>query len=152
MNRFALIIGLLIIILTVASLEAQWTIPRQVIQEIYDQGSVYPDSIIYPEKETITFRAFITERPEYVITNEHHSSYATMSGGIFAVVFNLGNFPSLTDAPRDWSFGETVRIEVEHTPSGRIGSSEFVIQEGSSAIIRRNEKAILLSDPPEDED
>lgn len=152
MNRYMLIIGLLAILLSTVTVSAQWTVPRQVIQEIYDYGSVYPDSVSYPEEGTITFRAFIKERPEYVLTEEHPSSYATISGGLFGVVFNLGNFPVLTDSPRDWSYGETVRIEVEHTPTGRVGYSEFIIEGRSGPIIRSKEKAIILADPPAEDD
>ena len=146
--RRLLLITLLIGGLFITNIYCQMTVPRAVVQEVYDYLGSYPDNIVYPEEGSIKFRAWITERPDYVITDEHPYSSAEMHAEYFLISFNLGNFPGLAGSPSDWKHGEVVRIEVTHTPTGRIAETEFVIEPGSSPIIRRNEKAIALKNPP----
>jgi len=141
----------LIFTMTITSGFAQMTIPRVVVQEVYDYQGSYPDNVIYPEEGSIKFRAWIASRPEYVLTDEHDTCHADMQGGYFTVRFNLGNFPGLAGAPVDWQHGEIVRIEVTHTATGRIATAEFPIEMGSSPIIRRHEDAISLRNPRKEE-
>jgi len=124
------------------------TVPKMVVQEIYDFGGSYPDNVIYPEEGSLKFRAWIVGRPDYVLTDELPHCYIDMEGTYYNVRFNLGNFPGLAKAPVDWSIGETVRIEITQPSTGRIASTEFVIESGSSAQVRKRELAIALQDPP----
>ncbi|MBW6515251.1 MAG: hypothetical protein K0B81_01375 [Candidatus Cloacimonetes bacterium] len=149
--RQLLIITLLISGLFISNVYSQMTIPRMVIQEVYDYLGSYPDNIVYPEEGSIKFRAWITDRPDYILTDELPTCLADMQAEIFTIRFNLGNFPGLAGAPVDWKHGETVRIEVLHTPTGRIAETEFIIEEGSSPIFRLNEEAIALQNAPQEE-
>lgn len=124
------------------------TVPKMVVQEIYDYLGSYPDNVVYPEEGSCRFRAWIVERPDYVLTEEYPHCFIDMQGGYFNVRFNLGNFPGLVKAPVDWRAGETVRIEITHTPTGRFAATEIVIDKSSSPIVRKREKAIALTDPP----
>ena len=147
-----LLISVLICGLFISSGYSQMTIPRVVVQEVYDYLGSYPDNIVYPEEGSIKFRAWISSRPDFVLTDEHDTCHADMQGGFFTVRFNLGNFPGLTGAPVDWQAGEDVTIEVTHPTTGRIAKTEFRIETGSSPIVRRNELAIALKNPPVDKE
>ncbi len=128
------------------ALHSQLTIPRIVIQEVIACRDNYPDNVIYPEDGTISFKAYITSRPEYVLTDEHKNTIADFSNDYFSIRFNLGDFPSLTGTRRDWSVGETLRIEAVHKPTGKSATTEFEIEKGGSPIFRRNENAVVLED------
>ena len=153
MKGFVYVVILSAILLCSVNGYSQWTVPRMVVQEVYDYGGSYPDNIIYPEEGTISFSAWIKERPDYYITEEDNTCFAGVSkNGYFSVRFNLGNIAPATGSPRDWAIGETVCIKVVHNPTGRVGYTEFVIESGGSSIIRRHELAVVLEDIVEEKE
>ncbi len=117
---------------------------RPVSQELFDYDGEYP------EEGTIEYRFWITTRPDYVIEAPapELDAYATFTElGRFVLTYNLGNLPAI-GAPDDWSAGDIVRIEITHTPSGRIANREFEIPGGTDPIVFHNDLALTLADPP----
>jgi hypothetical protein len=142
---------LIVTIFAVSTLGAQLTVPKPVLIEVYDYLGSYPDHVVYPEEGSIKFKAWIVERPEYVMTDEHPNTGVKMDNNRFIVSFNLGNFPSLTGSPQDWSYGETLRVEVTQTSTGRVAATEFALEERGGAIFRINENAISLQEKPREQ-
>jgi hypothetical protein len=120
------------------------TTTKPVVQEVYDYLGNYPENVLYPEEGSIKFKAWIAERPEYILTDDHPSCYADTHSNHFTIRFNLESFSSIAGSPVGWKPGERVRIEVFQTSTGFTAETEFEIGTSNAPIIRLNEEAISL--------
>ncbi|MFA6675101.1 MAG: hypothetical protein WCS19_07980, partial [Candidatus Cloacimonadaceae bacterium] len=133
----------LLMLLSLSALMGQALKPVAI--ELYDFGGSYPDNIIYPQEGTIEYTVYVTARPDDIQYGPHPLCTAAMDQGKFILSINMGNF----DLPWDnMNGGETMRIEVVQTTTGRIVNAEFPLEAGNNPQARFDENAIVLVDPP----
>ncbi len=119
---------------------------KQVFQQVFDvDGESHPN----PEEDgAITFEAWISSRPSYILTEESTGSNVGMSGGRFLVQVNAGNFPGSAGAPVDWTAGEMLTIVIKQQERELIAENEIELTQGSAGIFMYGEDAIALRPEP----
>jgi hypothetical protein len=80
-------------------------------------GKIFNSDLSQPQDHSIAFTAFISSRPQEVLT--HTSLGCTYENGYWTVA--VGNFPS------PWSIGDTLHLSVENVSNGESGTIRVVL-------------------------
>lgn len=134
----------LALLLSVSLVQAQGS--KFILQQVIDSDGNMPNL----DDGEITFRAWITERPDYVLDETATASRTQLDSEAnkLFVYMNAGNFPGVSGSPTDWSPGENLRLEVMQGDRV-IFTDEFSLSEGSAPQIRYAEYEGDREDSPE---
>ncbi len=134
-KKFLLVtVAALVVLFTVSQVYAQGS--KFIMQQVIDTEGNIPNF----ENDEVTFKAWITERPDYILDETSTASRTLYNSETdkFFVYLNAGNFPGVTGSSTDWSPGETLKLEVMQG-ANVIFTEEFTLSEGSSPQIRHAE-------------